>query len=210
MSDETGTRARLLEAAGEVFAERGFQAATVKEICQRAQANIAAVNYHFRDKNSLYLEVLRYTSQRAREKYAPPSADPSKSAEERLREYVLKFVLRILDTGRPAWHGKLMAREMVEPTAALDELVKESVVPNIRMLESIIRELLGPKVDADTIRMMANSIIGQCLYYSHARPVIERLNPSFDYSEKGIHKIAVHVANFSLSALRNPGVPPGK
>ena len=47
------TRLQLIEAAGEVFAEMGFQNATVREICRRAGANVAAVNYHFQSKEAL-------------------------------------------------------------------------------------------------------------------------------------------------------------
>ena len=63
------TRRQLLEAAGEVFAEAGYRDATVREICRRAGANIAAINYHFGDKEKLYAEVLRYSHGKALEKY---------------------------------------------------------------------------------------------------------------------------------------------
>ena len=53
------TKARLLEAAGEEFAEKGFELARVRAICERAGANLAAINYHFGDKEQLYVEVLR-------------------------------------------------------------------------------------------------------------------------------------------------------
>lgn len=195
------TRQRLLEAAGEVFAERGFQAATVKEICQRAEANIAAINYHFRDKSGLYTEVVNYTQQRAKEKYIQ-ALDSAKSPEERLRKFISTILQRILDAGRPAWHGKLMAREMIDPTPVLDSIVKESVVPLLTMFHDVIREILGPGVDETKVQFAARSIIGQCLYYSHSRPVIERLEPQFDYSPNGIQKIADHVSAFSIAALK--------
>ena len=65
----TTTRQRLLEAAGQVFAEQGFRAATVRDICQRAGANIAAVNYHFGDKEALYREVITDSARQALARY---------------------------------------------------------------------------------------------------------------------------------------------
>ena len=132
-SDAAGrdeTRRQLLEAAGGVFAEEGFRNATVREICHRAGANIAAVNYHFGDKETLYAEVLRYAHGKALEKY-PPLLGLSADAppEKKLRAFVLSFLLRIFDKGRAAWHGQLMSREMIEPTAALDSLVAERMRP---------------------------------------------------------------------------------
>src|SRR3954469_13572389 len=94
--NQAATRQSLLEAAGEVFAEVGFRAATVREICQRAGANIAAVNYHFGDKEKLYVEVLRNAQRYAAEKYptdygVSADAPPAK----KLRAFVRSFLLRI-------------------------------------------------------------------------------------------------------------------
>src|SRR2546427_11594195 len=107
------TRHRLLEAAGEVFAEKGFHHTTVRDIWERADANCAAVNYHFQGKEQLYAAVLAYAYQRALEKY-PPTLDLPAIAtpKQRLHAFVRAFLLRIFDEGHPAWHGKLMAREM--------------------------------------------------------------------------------------------------
>lgn len=107
------TKKRLIEAAGELFARRGFRSATVREICSLAGAHVGAVNYHFRDKEGLYAAVLEHSHQLAMRRY-PPDLGLGNGAtpEEKLRAYIHSFLLRILAEGFPAWHGKLMAREI--------------------------------------------------------------------------------------------------
>src|SRR4051812_32446255 len=122
------TRHRLLEAAGEVFAEDGFRKATIQRICTRARANIAAAHYHFGDKARLYAAVIEY-SDRLATPSTPPVSDAA-PAEERLQRHLRGFLGRILDRGRPAWHGRLMSREMMEPTTALDRLVRIKIRGN--------------------------------------------------------------------------------
>ena len=143
---ETGliSRGKLLEAAGEVFAEAGFRNATVREICRRAGVNIAAVNYHFGDKEQLYAEVLHDSQQKAFEKY-PPLLDVAADAppEDRLHAFVRSFLLRIFDKGSTAWFGKMMSREMVEPTAALNALLETRMRPMAALLGGIVAEILG-------------------------------------------------------------------
>jgi TetR/AcrR family transcriptional regulator, regulator of cefoperazone and chloramphenicol sensitivity len=201
---EDGTRERLLQAAGEVFAEHGFRAATVREICGRAKVNVAAVNYHFRDKEGLYAEVLKYAHRYALETYPPtPRPDATATPEERLRIFVHSFFRRILDEGRPAWHGKLMAREIVEPTAALDDVVGRSIRPQQEVLVSIVRDLAGPDVPRSRVQLCVLSVVGQCLHFYLARPVITRLYPSVTYSQEQIEELADHVTGFSLAAIRH-------
>jgi len=201
---EEGTRQRLLEAAGEVFAEHGFRAATIREICGRAEVNIAAVNYYFRDKEGLYEEVLQYAHRRALETYpAEPPGGEDVSHEERLRVFIRSFLDRILGPGRPAWHGKLMAREIVEPTAALDALVEQSIRPLQTVLLGIIRGLVGPGVSEWMLRLCSISVVGQCMHWCLARPVLRRLHPQLEYSTKDIEMVAEHVTQFSLAALHN-------
>lgn len=197
------TQQRLLEAAGEVFAERGFRAATIREICVHAKANVAAAHYHFGDKEELYLAVLKSYSDEALKKY-PPTLDLPASAtpEKKLHAFVRSFLFRIADKGRPAWHGRLMAREMAEPTAGLDALINDVYRPLVERLDSIVRDLVGAVISDEAVRSCSRSILGQCLYYYHARPVIQRMTPHQQFEPADIEVLATHITKFSLAALK--------
>lgn len=197
------TREQLIEAAAEVFARAGFRAATVREICQKAGANIAAVNYHFGDKETLYAEVLSHALQRARQKYPPDlGLGPKSTPEERLHAFVHSFLLRIFDDGPHAHHAKLMAREMVEPTTALDRLVREEIGPMSRTLMEIVRSLLGRAASDAQVRRCGMSVVSQVLFYHHCRPVVTRLFPDMKFKPKEIGDLALHITRFSLAALK--------
>lgn len=196
------TRGRLLEAAADVFAEHGFRAATVQEICRRAHANIASVNYHFGDKRSLYAEVLRESHRRAVEKFGPEPDLDHGAPPERLRRYVHSFLRRILDPDRPARHGRLIAREMFEPTGALDALVRDDVRPRHQRLAKVVREILGQGASEEQVRLAVLSIVGQCIFFHHSRPMLEVLHPEQRFDHTQIDKLTDHITRFSLAALR--------
>lgn len=192
-----------MEAAGAVFAHQGFRSATVREICGQAGVNIAAVNYHFGDKERLYEAVLEHAHRYAVETY-PPAGDlgPDASPEERLNVFVRSLLRGMTDKGRPSWHGLLLVREITEPTAALDALVERSARPLHEYLCSIIVGLLGPKAEAAQVKFCASSVIGQCMHFQVSREMLVRLNPGIKYDSENIETIARHVVRFSLAALR--------
>jgi AcrR family transcriptional regulator len=198
------TRQRLLEAAGEIFAEQGFRKATVRDICARAGANVASVKYHFGDKEKLYSEILRFAHGCAIEKYPPSLGLPADAPpEKRLYTFVLSFLQRLLDEGRPAWHAKIMSREMAEPTVAMDMLVEEQVKPHFGFVRQVVVELLGPKAPEETVRLCAQSVVGQCLFYHFGRPVAERLFPHRTFGMKDAPRIAEHITRLTLAGIRD-------
>lgn len=202
--EEGATRQRLLEAAGEVFAARGFQDATVREICTAAGVNVASVNYHFGDKAGLYKSVLRFANRCA----AAGTADVSQgagqgqlAAEDRLRLFVRGYIACLTEGGRPSWHTKLIGREMAEPSAMLDEIIDENIRPRSEMLTGIVKDLLGPGASPGLLAKCKLSIIGQCLIYHTGRRVIERLHPELSMEKLGLERVADHIVGFSLEAI---------
>src|SRR6202045_2261336 len=198
---EENTRDKILNAAGEVFAEQGFEGATVRAITERAGVNLAAVNYHFRDKAELYtLVVLDACSARAA--WRDVIAEAPGSPEERLRSLILHFLEYLLDPDRAAWKRRLMAREMANPTSALDELVEKKIRPFLNeFLVPPLPELTGDRFSHWQLSLIGSSVMGQCLYFHQSRPIIERLNPDFKIGKAEIEEIADHITRFSLAGI---------
>lgn len=196
------TRERLLDAAGEVFAAKGFDKATVREIVRRAGANLNAINYHFGDKKGLYLAVFEHAHQFAsRRRHALDPSSP-RTCEERLHDWILSFLHRMLDKGKPAWFGKLTAREMDEPTEVFETLIDEKIRPQQQALMSIVTEIAGRKLPEDQLRLCTVSVVGQCVHFFRAKGVITRLNPDLTYDADDIARFADHITRFSTAAVR--------
>lgn len=200
--EQAGARERIIDVAGELFAAQGFRATTVRDICGRAGMNVAAVNYYFRDKESLYAEVLQHAHRYCEDRYPlDMGVAPGAGPEERLEGFVRSFLHRIVDVGRPSWHWKLLAMEMADPTPALDLLVEQSVKPMFWEIVNITRELIGPgRSEREAIRC-ASSVVGQVLFYRHARSVIERLGVWSVDNETELNALARHIVNFSLGGI---------
>ena len=195
------TRRRLLEAAVEVFAQDGFRNATIERICRRARANIAAAHYHFGDKQGLYTAVFEYAEQLHAQQDAILEDGNAMPPEERLRAYVSALLSRLLDPQRPAWMARLLARELIEPTPALDRLVSRRMRSNHEQLSAIIRELVGPTASDNAIRLCTLSVISQCVFYRNSAAIVARLYPEL-VPVTEVPRITDHVIEFSLAAIR--------
>jgi AcrR family transcriptional regulator len=200
---EDSTRGRLLEAAGEVFAQKGFLAAGVAEITERAGANRAAVNYHYRSKEDLYVAAVRHGVESSLRRHPLPTWPEGTPAEVRLRDFIRAFVSRFLSTGEPGWPGMLILRELAEPTPrACEAFVRDFVRPTFTALQGILDDLVPADVPAWKRHMLGLSIIGQCLHYYFARHILPLAVGPEEARSFDLERVTEHVYAFSLAALR--------
>ena len=205
MSESTASEPafdRLLQVAVEVFAECGFRDATVREICSRANVNVASVNYYFRSKEALYAQALAFAFQETNRLHPQDAAlDKNLPAEQRLALFIKNFLHKLLDDSHLGLHSKLIAREIADPTKALDTVIETAIVPQLALLEDIIKQILQAPADKATVDRCLLSIFGQCLMFKHSRSIIDRLHPELIADESAIQASAEHIAQFSLAAL---------
>ena len=199
---DTATRARLLSTAARMFAERGFAKVTVRDICRKARANVAAVNYHFGGKLGLYQEVMKSamremqaTTDAARE------AGERQPPEQQLRAYIDVFLHRVVASNRDNWIHPLMMQEISDPTPAFDMVINEVIRPRLAYLFGIIAELTGCPVDDARVARCAMSVQVQCLALLH-NPMAGRINPAFERTPETVDAMADHIARFSLAGIR--------
>lgn len=197
-------RSRIMQSAGPVFADRGFQAATVRDICQAAGVNQAAINYYFRDKERLYIETVKAAQQRVIERIPMPSWSEGTPATERLTAFIETLLTRVLVGHEAPWQSRLMIREILNPSRACQELVEEYFRPQFAMLLEILRELTGEQAESHELEQIGLSIVGQCVYYRVGQPIVDCLIPQNDRDEHyTTQKLAKHITRFSLAAIRD-------
>jgi AcrR family transcriptional regulator len=201
-ADLDTTRERLVEAAGQIFAERGFDATTVRDICQLADANVAGVNYYFGDKQRLYIQAVVRAHQWRMERAALPVWDEHTPPQKKLTDFVVTFLTRIRTGPEGTWHTRLIMREMMNPHEACTELVQSSIRPQFEILQSILRDLLPADISAEKLHLTAFSIVGQCLFYHFAEPVVRNLVTGEEYAGYEIEKLANHISDFTLRSLK--------
>ena len=192
-------RERLLSAAQEAFAEHGFKAATVRDICTAAGANIAAVNYYFGDKEKLYIEAVKRAHSCATRMDSFPVPPRDAPPVEKLRGFIREMATRMHAPTSPS-AMKLMMREMADPGKAAHVVVSEFIQPAAFALRGILNELF-PQLDEQRILTIGFSIMGQCLFYRQNRPVAELIFGKQSIAALQAEAVVEHVIQFSLAAL---------
>lgn len=172
------TRRRIVAAAGEIFADQGFEATTVREICQNARTNVASVNYHFGDKRRLY-EVCLEEARRHRDALFPmPAIDAGLPAVVRMVRFLEGIVYRFLASDPFSWEGRLILREMLQPSAVGRPLLEQGVRPQFEYMLKLIQEI-APTAAVQDQYHACYYVVGQCILFRTGNALVNYLTPDF-------------------------------
>ncbi|MEW5773308.1 MAG: CerR family C-terminal domain-containing protein [Thermodesulfobacteriota bacterium] len=203
MLNDAATPARLLEAGRRIFARDGLVGARTRDICALAQANVAAVNYHFGSKEHLYIQVLTEHVRRIRDRFPlDEGLTPGAPPEDRLRAFVRGLLQQLLadDNDEHAQLGKLILLEMVQPSQHVDVLIAELLRPVNEMLRTIVRDLMHGAPDAAVTRGAAG-VVSQFTLFRYDPRVLDTLGPDFLPSEENLLAVAEDMVEFSLGGI---------
>ncbi len=197
------TRARVIETAGRMFAEQGFQGATGQAICRRARVNSAAIVYHFGGMAGLYRAVLSEALRRLLTTEAITAAvaaagDP----RTRLEAFLGLIVETVMSPASQSWPGKIFGREFVSPSRVYRKAHDRALAPRAHLVRSIVSELLGTTPDDPRVARSCISIMAPCaLLLLVDRRKLQRLVPGLNLGGGTHPQLARHLLNFALAGL---------
>jgi AcrR family transcriptional regulator len=204
------SRERLLAVGTELFGRRGVDGTTIRDLAEAAGVNVAAVHYHFGGKDELYAVVIERAFQRMKDHHqflhsalaAARAEGTPEAAERALASCIHQFLHSLFDGDKPSWAATFLSRESIQPTKAMGRVIRDFVRPTWETFLSLL-DLLRPDIaGTQAQRLIASSIVGQCLYYQHTLPVILFTFELRRIDEAFLDAAAAHIVRFSLDALR--------
>lgn len=196
---------RLLNVAEALFAHKGYHAVSVREITKSANCNLASVNYHFGNKQNLYLEVFRARwiprAKRLQEYFRKSLASQGHATPAAVAKSLAQaFLVGPLSDEERHRHHQLMARELGQPTEALELVAKQVMRPFFKELADMLRSFMPDGLGEERLILNILSIFAMVLYFNFARVAISRITGR-EYDAAFKAQLVEHIAEFSLKGL---------
>jgi AcrR family transcriptional regulator len=195
------TRERILKAAERLFAERGYEATSIRAIVAKARVNQAAINYHFAGKDGLYREVLRAAFRALTEhQLAHVEEMKTMSREQALVEFVRHQLQPLIGRDELSRHLRIFNWEAVRPTAVFRKLLSEEAAPFMGVAVDLVRRFL-PDADQRTLVVAAIWLIGQCSVFMRNREQLSGPPVSLSLDESAIEFIGMMISRWAIGGL---------
>jgi AcrR family transcriptional regulator len=205
-SSAKGVRDRLLDSAEQLFAERGFDGTSIRDLAAAAGCNIASVNYHFGGKEKLYVEIWRHHLHLLREtRIASIDKVLSESAgkpdlEDLLRSFAYSFIGPLVDESGGPRLIRLMAREMLDPHLPPNMFAEDVIMPTLSAMHNALARAC-PELPDSMVPLVVFSLVGQLLHTIRFKTMLGSMDdetlPRFEQAE-----VIDHIVAFSAAGIR--------
>ncbi|MFH1371753.1 MAG: TetR/AcrR family transcriptional regulator [Planctomycetota bacterium] len=195
---------RLLDAAEELYAQKGLDATSIRDITTKAERNLASVNYFFGNKQELYEELFRRRLREMRDTRlagikTAMSGRSKPTLEKLIRAYAVAFLEPFKDPQRSRRFMKLFARELVEQRLPKNMFLEEMAAPVMTAFEEAVIAIC-PNIDKRDVQKSIHSIVGQLVHVMHIKTMFEGEQgaiATFDIDET-----IEHIVKFSAAGIR--------
>jgi AcrR family transcriptional regulator len=204
---EKSVQDRLLDAAEELFCEKGFEGTSVRDIAASAGCNVAAVNYYFGGKDKLYEEVWR--------RHLIPMRDARIAGiekvlsqreghyclEDLLKTFAETFIGPLVEASRASRLSRLTARECIEQHLPVRMFADEVMKPTMNSMRTALLQTC-PDLDESRIPLVTFSLVGQLIHVVHIRAMFEQWGDDLDVPMIDVEKAIDHIVKFSAAGIR--------
>ena len=198
-SDGDDTRARILNVAGQLFADHGFESVTSKMICEQAKVNMAAVNYHFGSREGLYRATLLEVHQHlANLDVLNQLAQISVPAQKKL-ELIIRAILSQL--GNQNWHIRFYVREVIATSEMFFEVFVQQAVPKVHVVRQIFSQITGLSEDDPKLPHIVLSVLAPCILPLLANP--KAVSIVWGTSVFELETLVQHLSQFAWTGIQN-------
>jgi AcrR family transcriptional regulator len=196
------TRWRVLQAATEVFAEVGYHAATTREICRRAEVNLASIHYHFGDKAELYREVFRLPFLNECNTFATLDITQTSLQEALHAFYVWLFPVDADEDPMLQLFLRLHSREEAEPSGVLGDALTKSFQPNHQQLQALLCREFGLKKPDTEVDRLTFCLAGLATVYFHGgRGAVEEFAPQLVKGKKARETMVSRLVEYAMALI---------
>ena len=203
--NHNSSKDRLLDEAENLFAQKGFDAVSIREITNAAKCNLASVNYHFGNKQNLYLEVFRSRcvprAKRIQEKFRNQLvSEENHTPQSVIQALAHAFIEGPLSDEERRRHQRLMALEMGQPTQALAIMAKEIIRPFVQELKGVLQPFMVDSIDEKSLMLKIMSMMIMILHFSFARPAVTLITKQ-EYTPEFRKLLVRHITGFCIKGL---------
>ena len=194
--DSEATQAKIIEAAGQLFTERGFSAVTVRDIAKKADTHLSALNYHFRSKDALYREVLLHACRSSlmspEEREYLQGLDPRDALFVFVKEAIKQYSKQTASN----WELAIIDRECWYPSPVFEEVVQEFFRPESDFLAEIISRIAGKPAESNEVRFATIGLIGLLSLFGYYNHYVDAIAPGIRkifHKDDWLVRIVIHM-----------------